>query len=401
MSFKSTYVSGYVDEIGFCRHISMFDPLKPYNDLPPLPPGQEVETKVVLKRCADAREALAKLSLAGDLIPDQAVLINSLPLLEAKDSSEIENIVTTNDALFREASLDGGESDAATREALRYRTALYEGFLALKERPLSTRIAVDVCRRITGVELDIRCNVGTTLKNTFNGEVVYTPPVGEPLIRGLLANLEKFLNEPSDIDPVVRMAIAHYQFEAIHPFPDGNGRTGRILNILSLVQDRRLDLPTLYLSRHILRTKPEYYRLLSRVTTHREWEPWILYMLAAVDVTATWTNRRIRSIRALMDETARHIRKAAPNIDAYSLLNLIFTQPYCRIANVVERGIAKRQTASVYLRQLVSIGILQQEKRGRDNVFLHRKYLDLLASDEHVFAPYPDAAGMAAGQSPA
>ncbi len=366
----------------------MFDPNRPYNDLPPLPPAADVETKAVLKRCTPARTALAELRLAGELLPDQSVLINAIPVLEARDSSEIENIVTTNDALFREASLSDDGGDPAAKEALRYRTALYQGFESLKQRPISTRTAVEICRTVTGVALDIRRTPGTTLKNTFTGEVIYTPPEGEARLRGLLANWEAFLNADSDIDPLVRMAILHYQTEAIHPFPDGNGRTGRILNILSLVQYGVLDLPTLYLSRHILRTKADYYRLLQRVTTHAEWEPWILYMLTAAEVTSIWTNAKIRAIRRLMDATADYVRAGAPRIYSHELVQLIFAQPYCRIGDLVQSGIAKRQAASVYLKALAEMGILEEKKVGRDKLFVHRKYLALLSSDEHTFEPY-------------
>ena len=196
-----------------------------------------------------ARTALAELRLAGHLIPDQRVLIHTIPNLEARASSAIENIVTTNDALFSQASLGDHEATPATKEAARYRTALYAAIEAIKTRPLSTRIAVEVCRAITGIDLDIRRTPGTTLTNSHTGEVIYTPPEGEARLRDMLSNWEAFANGNMEIDPLVRMAILHYQFEAIHPFPDGNGRTGRILNILSLIQDGLLDSPTLYLSR--------------------------------------------------------------------------------------------------------------------------------------------------------
>lgn len=322
------------------------------------------------------------------MIPDQTVLINAIPILETKDSSAIENIVTTTDALFRQASLPDDAGDPVAREAMRYRTALRQGFDSLKDRPLTTRTATDICRTLTGIGLDIRRTPGTALKNTFTNETIYTPPEGDLRIRDLLSNWERFLNEPSDIDPLVRMAILHYQFEAIHPFPNGNGRTGRILNVLGLVQDGVLDLPTLYLSRHILRTKAEYYRLLNRVTTHQEWEPWILYVLTGVQATASWTNQKIRAIRKLMDEATDQIRTGAPKIYTHELIGLIFAQPYCRISNLVDGGIAKRQTASTYLKQLVDLGVLEEVQFGRDKLFLNWKYVDLLEDDEHDFAPY-------------
>ncbi len=366
----------------------MPDPARPYNDLPLLPPNTELETRAVLKKCVAARTALAELRLAGHLIPDQSVLVHAIPNLEARDSSAVENIVTTNDALFREASLGDSEAAPATKEAARYRNALYAAIEAIKIRPLSTRIAVEVCRAITGIDLDVRRTPGTTLTNSHTGEVIYTPPEGEARLRELLANWERFAHESPELDPLVRVAVLHYQFEAIHPFPDGNGRTGRILNVLSLMQDGLLDLPTLYLSRYILKTRGEYYRRLGEVTFQQQWEPWILYVLGGVEEASVWTTQKIRAIRALMDETTRYIRAAAPKMP-HAVIEQIFMQPYCRIANLVEARIAARHTASVYLKELGQLGILEEEKVGRDKIFLHRKYLDVLFGEEHSFQPYP------------
>jgi Fic family protein len=378
----------------------MPDPARPHNDLPLLPPSAEIETRAVLKSCVGARTALAELRLAGHLIPDQSVLVHAIPNLEARDSSAVENIVTTTDALFREASIGDHQADPATKEAARYRNALYAAVEAIKTRPLSTRIAVDVCRAITGIELDIRRTPGTTLANSHTGEVIYTPPEGEARLRELLANWERFARESPEIDPLVRMAVLHYQFEAIHPFPDGNGRTGRILNILSLIQDGLLDLPTLYLSRYILKTRGDYYRRLGAVTFQQQWEPWILYVLAGVEETSVWTTRKIRAIRALMDETTRYVRAVAPKMP-HAVIEQIFTQPYCRIANLVERKIAARHTASAYLKELARLGVLEEEKIGRDKLFLHRKYLNVLFGDAHTFEPYPSGAeAVAPGRQP-
>jgi len=373
------------------------DPRQPYNDLPLLPPRVDVETRDVLKKCVGARTALAELRLAGRLIPDQSVLINSIPLLEAKDSSEIENIVTTNDALFREASLGDNDGDPSAKEALRYRTALYHGLEALKARPLSSRTATEICRLLTGVDLDVR-TIPVTLTNRHTGEIIYTPPQEEARLRDLLTNWEKFANARTEIDPLVRMAVLHYQFEAIHPFPDGNGRTGRILNVLGLIQDGLLDLPTLYLSRYILRSRGTYYRLLERVTAHQEWEPWILYVLAAVEETSVWTTQKITAVKALMDETVSYTRSSAPKLP-HSVVELIFKRPYVRIANVVENNIVGREAASKYLKELAALGVLEQEKVGRDKIFLHRKYLDVLFSDGHTFQPYPRSSGKASQPS--
>jgi Fic family protein len=202
-----------------------FDPKKPYNELPSLPPRVDIESKAILKACIEARSALGGLKIAGDLIPNQGVLINTIPLLEAQASSEIENIVTTTDRLFQYANDVDGGADSATKEALRYRTALYSGYQHLSERPLTTATAVEVCRTIKGIDLDIRKTPGTALINDATGEVIYTPPEGEALLREKLSDWEKFIHEAEEFDPLIRMAVMHYQFEAIHPFNDGNGRT--------------------------------------------------------------------------------------------------------------------------------------------------------------------------------
>jgi Fic family protein len=270
-------------------------PDRAFNDLPRLPPVVELETKPVLKQCITARAALAELKQAAELLPNPAMLINTLPLLEAQASSEIENIVTTADKLFQHLQADAG-ADPATREALRYRHALLEGVEELKTRPLTTRIAESICTQIKGADMSVRRVPGTALANHATGEVIYTPPEGEAHIRDLLANWERFLHEEEAIDPLVRMAAAHYQFEAIHPFTDGNGRTGRVLNSLFLVEQGLLPLPILYLSRFIIANKADYYRLLLAVTREGAWEPWLLYMLRAVEDTAVWTVAKIAAM---------------------------------------------------------------------------------------------------------
>lgn len=364
----------------------MLDLKQPYNHLPPLPPSADLESKAVLKKCITARTALAELRLAGGLIPDPNVLIHAIPNLEAKDSSAIENIVTTNDELYKEASGITQNPSAATKEAARYRNALYAAVETLATLPITARIAVDTCRTITGIDLDVRRTPGTTLKNSFTGEVIYTPPEGEQRLRDLLENWEQYANMRTDIDPLVRMAVLHYQFEAIHPFPDGNGRTGRILNILSLIQDGLLDLPTLYLSRHILKTRGAYYTLLSNVTLRQEWEPWIAYMLTAVEETSIWTTAKIKAIRALMDDTTCYVR--ANSKLPHAVIEQVFSQTYNRIGNLVERGIAGREASGKYLRELEKLGVLEAQKIGREVIFVHRKYLDVLNNDDHQFVPY-------------
>ena len=367
-------------------------PDRPNNDLPPLPPALDLEPRAVLKQCVTARAALAELKQAAELIPNPAMLINTLPVLEARASSEIENIVTTADRLFRHLAADSG-ADPATHEALRYRRALLEGVKALKARPLTTRTAESICTQIKGVQMSVRKVPGTALANYATGEVVYTPPEGEARIRDLLANWERFLHDDSAIDPLVRMAAAHYQFEAIHPFTDGNGRTGRVLNSLFLVEQGLLPLPILYLSRYIIANRADYYRLLLAVTRDGAWEPWLLYMLRAVEDTASWTTRKIGAIRRLASDTADDVRKKLPKIYSRELVDVIFEQPYCRIANLVDAKIAGRQAASRYLKALVSIGVLRERAFGREKLFVNPKLMNLLTRDGR-----PTERGREAGQ---
>ena len=364
-------------------------PERPFNQLPPLPPAQELETREVLKHCIEARAALAGLQQAALLIPNQSMLINTIPVLEARDSSGIENIVTTADDLFRHASGEG-RTDPATKEALRYRQALYSGFASLNQKPLCTATAVQVCSAIKGMTMDVRRVPGTQLANDRTGEVIYTPPEGEATIRTLLANWERFLHEAQDIDPLVRMAVGHYQFEAIHPFTDGNGRTGRVLNNLFLVQEGLLNLPILYLSCYIIAHKADYYRLLLGVTRDQAWLPWVIYMLKAVAETSAWTTAKINAVHALLIQTSEWVKEREPGIYSRELIDVIFEQPYCRISNVVDKGIAKRQTASRYLHALVSIGVLTEEAQGQEKLFVNPRLMQLLKAESNTLAPCDD-----------
>jgi Fic family protein len=369
-----------------------FDPTLPHNDLPPLPPPLElIETRDILKQCIAARVALAELKQAAELIPNAAVLVNALPLLEARASSEIENIVTTTDKLFEFADVAEDKADAATKEALRYRTALYEGAKMVQRRMMTTDMAIQIVSIVKGVELDLRSESGTKLRNRASGEVIYTPPVGQKRLQGMLDNWAEFMNRQTDIDPLVRMAVQHYQFEAIHPFADGNGRTGRILNILFLVEHGLLDSPILYLSRFIISNKAAYYLLLKDVTHEQKWEPWISFILEGVEETCVWTTEKIKAIRELMVHTARYVQQGLPKIYSWELVELLFKQPYCRIGNLVDADIAKRQTASVYLKQLCDLGVLKEIKRGRENIFVHPKYIELLTGEENIWIYYADA----------
>ncbi|NIA26891.1 MAG: Fic family protein [Desulfobulbaceae bacterium] len=366
-----------------------FNPKLPHNSLPELPPPVDtIETTEILKACIKSRVALAELKQAAELIPNSAVLVNALPLLEARASSEIENIVTTTDKLFEYVDIAEDRADAATKEALRYRTALFEGSKMVQRGMLTTDMAIQICSTIKGIELDIRAESGTTLKNRMTGEVIYTPPEGQKLLQAKLDNWSDFMHRNTEIDPLVRMAVQHYQFEAIHPFADGNGRTGRILNILFLVQHGLLDTPILYLSRYIIQNKAAYYRLLQNVTRDQDWLPWIRFVLSGVEETCIWTTDKIKAIRELMEHTAEYTQGNLPKIYTWELVELLFKQPYCRIGNLVDAGIAKRQTASVYLKQLCDVGILKEIKSGRENIFVHPKYIELLTGEENVWVYY-------------
>jgi Fic family protein len=238
----------------------------------------------------------------------------------------------------------------------------------------------------------VRRTPGTTLINDKTGETIYTPPEGEGLLRDLLANWERYLHNETELDPLIRMAVGHYQFEAIHPFSDGNGRTGRVLNSLFLIQEGLLTLPILYLSRYIIQNKADYYRLLLQVTREHDWEAWLLYIIKGVEQTARWTTAKIATIRALSDHTTEYVRASLPKVYSHELVSLLFQLPYCRISSLTEAGIAKRQTASLYLKQLVEVGVLTELDAGKEKLFIHPKLMALLTRDSNEFVPYGKAA---------
>lgn len=365
------------------------DVTAPFNKLPNIPPKKEIETKSVLKQCIESRASLAELRKAAEMLPNQTVLINTIPLLEAQASSEIENIVTTTDKLFRFANHDQeSQIDHATKEALQYRSALKQGFDRIHERPVSTVLAEQLCTTVLGTNVRVRTVPGTALANQTSGKIIYTPPEGEKLLRDKLQNWEQFLHNEKNIDPLIKMAIAHYQFEAIHPFTDGNGRTGRIINILYLIEQNLLTLPVLYLSRYIIQNKKDYYKFLLNVTLKDDWESWIIYMLKAVDSTSKWTCDKIRLIVKLMKETREYIKLEEPSIYSRELADLLFVQPYCRIGNVVEAEIAKRQTASQYLKKLVNINILHEVEAGREKIFVNLRLMELLLTENNDYTPF-------------
>jgi Fic family protein len=345
-----------------------------------LPIDKELETLKILKRLPKAHAALAELKGIASTIPNQSILINTLGLQEAKDSSAIENIITTHDELFKsELNLKSLKSLEA-KEVQNYIAAMKGGFDLVSERKiLTTNMILDIQETIEENRAGFRKLPGTSLKNAVTGEVVYTPPQNYDAIIRLMSNLEQFINDESlnDYDPLVKMAIIHYQFESIHPFYDGNGRTGRIINILYLIMNELLDLPILYLSKYIIKNKRDYYRLLQEVRDDDNWEEWILYMIQGIEETSRETIGLIQDIKALMLKVKHQLRG---NYKFYSqdLLNNLFKHPYTKIDFVVRDLDVSRVTASSYLNKLSKGGILVKEKIGNANFYINEPLFDLL-----------------------
>ena len=355
-----------------------FDPNKPYNDLPLLPPKADIETKNILKKTISANRALAELKGVAAIIPNQNILINTLALEEARDSSAIENVITTRDKLYKAIVSTSNSIDPATKEVLNYRKALWTGFNSVLEKGfISTNMIIDLQQEFVKTNAGIRKLPGTILQNDITKEVIYTPPTGEADIRILLKNFEDYLNTQNVADPLIKMAVLHYQFEAIHPFYDGNGRTGRIINVLYLALNELLELPILYLSSFIIKNKAEYYRLLREVTYNNKWENWILYVLNAVENTAFDTSKKVRKINELLDDTIADVKEKLPKIYKKELVELIFHQVYCNINFLVENKIALRKTSSKYLKLLASIGVLREERIGKEAIFINEKLFNL------------------------
>jgi Fic family protein len=344
------------------------------HDILILPLLQEIETKLVLKKAALAHRALAELNGVAETIPNEAIILNTLSLQEAKDSSAIENIITTHDELYSSDNLAQQFTSVAAKEVHLYANALREGFVVVKEKQLLTcNQIIEIQATLEQTKAGFRKLPSTTLKNEQTGEVIYTPPQSHDEIVELMSNLEKFINDESlcDWDALVKMAVIHHQFESIHPFYDGNGRTGRIVNILYLVKENLLRLPILYLSRYINQNKGEYYRLLQQTRTTQEWEPWLLYMLEAVEKTAMQTSAMIRGIKELMMEHKQKVRNELPKIYSQDLINNLFKHPYTKIDFLVKDLHITRQTASKYLKQLAEQNIVSQHKIGSDYYFIN------------------------------
>ncbi len=344
-----------------------------------LPPEADLETKQVLKRLAGAHRALAELKGFADTMPNKNILINAVTINEAKDSSEIENIITTHDELFKAMSQPNYQNPAA-KEVVNYRTALWKGYDAIKNTQILTiNMMVEIQQNIENNRAGIRKLPGTVLKNEATGEVVYTPPSGEQEIMALLSNLESYMNDDHDeIDPLIKLAVIHHQFESIHPFYDGNGRTGRIINVLYLVQKELLDSPILYLSQYIIRNKTSYYRLLQEVRTKGLWEEWILFMLDAIESTAVETLKLIKKINSLVEKTAEDILTALPKIYSRELVALLFFEFYTKTI-YIEKGLRiSRKTAVTYLSALEESGFLTSERIGRERIYLNKRLFEVV-----------------------
>ncbi len=353
--------------------------------IPALPPSLDLETVPVLKALAKANRALAELKGRAATIPNQGILIDTLALQEAKASSEIENIVTTQDELFQaDLQLEGPGSPGAKEVAL-YRDALKLGYdrLLTTGGLITNRTLIEMFRLLKGRSDGFRVTPGTALKNDATGEVVYVPPQDAREIEAAMSALERFINEDerSPLDPLIKMALIHHQFESIHPFPDGNGRIGRILNVLYLTRAGLLEIPILYLSRRITRTKAEYYRLLQAVRGEGAWEDWVLYMLEAVADTAQTTLALVEGIRTQMAGVKQRLRDDLPNLYSQDLLNNLFRHPYTRIEFIVTDLKVSRQTAAKYLDMLAEKSFVAKHRSGRSNYYVNthlvRLFLDV------------------------
>ena len=345
-----------------------------------LPPKIElIESVNILKADSKAAGVLGELKGIAQTIPNQAILVNAIVLQEAKDSSEIENIITTQDELYKALSTNQAPPPPV-KEVINYRKAIFQGYDLIKGQGF-VRLSdvIDIQKSIVENEAGIRTTPGTVLKNDRTGEVVYTPPQDRDEILDLLGNfLEHFNVRDEQMSPLIHLAILHYQFESIHPFYDGNGRTGRILNILYLIMNSLIEIPILYLSSYIIENKNEYYRLLNSVNHNEEWEPWILYMLRAVEITSRQTIEKIGRINELLTDTIQFVKAKAPKTYKKELIELLFEQPYAKIEFVVNKLGVERKAASRYLKKMEEIGVLSSQRVGRETIFINEELIKVL-----------------------
>lgn len=358
-----------------------YSPKLPYNKLPLLPPRGEIESKAIFKKTIAASRALAELKGALTNLPNPTLFIDTIQLQEAQASSAIENIVTTHDELFKQSIADKKIDNPAVKEVLHYKNALWYGLEKLKNTSLlTTNVFVKLVQLIKKNNAGIRNSPGTQLKNPVTGKVVYTPPEGEKVIRQKLKNLEDFIHTEDEIDPLVKMAIIHYQFEAIHPFFDGNGRVGRIILLLYLKLSGLLDLPALFLSGFIMEHKAAYYKKLRAVTEKSDWQGWILYMLDMIENTAKKDRQRIAEIERMMDRMGAEIQAKLPRIYSKDLMEVLFRLPYTKRQFLEEAGLGNLKTVGNYLRELEEAGFLKSEQLGKEKLYLNHQLLEILKS---------------------
>ncbi|MBR6073414.1 MAG: Fic family protein [Bacilli bacterium] len=340
----------------------------------------DYKTPRIMEALNEASRSLAELKGFASSIPNQHILINAITINEAIDSSAIENIVTTHDSIYKVLTESGYKEDAA-KEVVDYRGAIWHGYEVINKKGfISTNVLVDLQSMIEPNKPGIRKTAGTQLVNSKTGEVIYTPPQEEKEIRDYLKNLEDYINTKDDgIDPLIKMALIHYQFESIHPFYDGNGRTGRILNVLYLVLNNLLDSPILYLSNYINDTKDEYYRLLSDLRNNNNYEDWIIYILKGVDITSKHTIELIKKIQSLIDSYKEEFMTKLPKVYSDELLDSVFYEVYTKINYIEDRCGVTRQTAATYLNSLVEAGLLEYEKVGRESIYKNTRLIELLS----------------------
>lgn len=353
----------------------------PHSKLDKLPPLREkVETIEILRQTNKSTAALAELKGLASTIPNQAMLINAIVLQEAKDSSEIENIITTQDELYKALTINKLKISPETKEVVNYRKAIFHGFnITKQQRFLRVNDIISIQQELVDNTAGIRSTPGTVLKNDKTGEVIYTPPQDKADILGLLSDFINYFNQnDDDLSPLINLAILHYQFESIHPFYDGNGRTGRILNILYLILNGLIDVPILYLSSYIIKYKPDYYRLLNQTNKTGLWEEWIMFMLKAVENTSKDTINRISNIKNQLDKTIIKVQTESPKIYKKELVELLFEQPYSKIEFVVNKLNVERKAASRYLRELEKIRVVESRKVGREILYINKDLIEIL-----------------------
>ena len=361
--------------------MAQFNPKVPWNDLPELPPPVDLESREILKTCISAMAELSRANALVKMLPNEEVLINTLPLQEARRSSEIENIVTTNDELYRAMASDRNRIDSNTKEVLRYREALWQGVRSIRDGlPLDIHLFEQICSLALEEKMKVR-NSAVVIENRATQQLIYRPPTGYGNLIRLLTNLERFINDKTDgLQPLVKMAVMHYQFEAIHPFMDGNGRTGRILNILYLIYQGLLDAPILYLSRFFIQNRDEYYRYLREVTENGRWQQWILYMLEAVEQTSRDTATKIEAINRLINNVTIKARGRARSVEREGFVDLLFKWPYSKIGIVEKELKCSRITATRYLNEITALGLLERVKIGREYYYINRDLMELLST---------------------